>query len=64
MKLKLLATAAVGAAALVLGTTPEGSLSVLSQAAAQVRPQVGGALKAASDLLKEGKAQDAMAKIR
>jgi len=64
MKLKLLATAAVGAAALVLGTTPEGSLSVLSQAAAQVRPQVGGALKAASDLLKAGKAQEAMAKIR
>ena len=64
MKFKLLATAAVGAAALVMGSTPEGGLSVLSQAAAQVRPQVGAPLKAASDLLKAGKAQEAMAKIR
>ncbi len=64
MKLKLLATAAVGAAALVLGATPEGSLSVLSQAAAQVRPAAGKPLQEASTLLKAGKAQEAMAKIR
>lgn len=64
MKLKLLATAAVGAAALLMGQTPEGTLSVLSQASAQVRPQVGAHLKAASDLLKAGKATEAMAKIR
>ncbi|SEK29607.1 hypothetical protein SAMN05216359_101330 [Roseateles sp. YR242] len=64
MKLKLLATAAVGAAALVLGQTPEGTLSVMSQAAAQVRPDVGKHLKAASDLLKAGKAPEALAKLR
>lgn len=64
MKLKLLATAAVGAAALMLGQTPEGTMGVMSQAAAQVRPDVGKHLKAASDLLKAGKAVEAMAKIR
>lgn len=64
MKFKLLVTAAVGAAALVTGASPDGTFSVLPQAAAQVRPQVGAPLKAASDLLKAGKATEAMAKIR
>ncbi|UXH80035.1 hypothetical protein [Roseateles amylovorans] len=64
MKLKLLATAAVGAAALLMGQTPEGTLGLMSQSAAQVRPDVGKHLKAASDLLKAGKAVEALAKLR
>lgn len=64
MKLKLLATAAIGAAALVMGQAPEGSLGLMGQAAAQVRPEVGKHLKAASDLLKANKAAEAMAKVR
>lgn len=67
MKLKLLATAAIGAAALAMGNAPEGSLGLMGQAAAQaaqVRPEVGKHLKAASDLLKANKAAEAMAKVR
>lgn len=64
MKFKLLATAAVGAAALVMGHSGDGSLGLMSQAAAQVRPPAGKPLQEASTLLKAGKAAEAMTKIR
>ncbi|MCH7345750.1 hypothetical protein LZ017_20445 [Pelomonas sp. CA6] len=63
MKLKTLASVAVGAAALVLGNAPQGRLG-LGQAQAQVRPDVGKHLKAAGDLLKAGKGAEALAKVR
>lgn len=66
MKLKTLAAVAVGAAALVIGGTPEGGLG-FSQAQAQsegVRPEVGKHLKDAQTLIKGGKYKEALAKVR
>ncbi|MDN3922054.1 hypothetical protein [Roseateles violae] len=67
MKLKTLAGLALGAAALTLGGTPEGTLGLLNTAQAQadaVRPEVGKHLRDASALIKAGKHKDALAKIR
>lgn len=67
MKLKTLATVAFGAAALTLGSAPTGELAFLTAAQAQsdaVRPEVGKHLRDASNLLKGGKAKDALAKVR
>lgn len=64
MKLKLLATAAVGAAAMLLGQAPEGRLGLSQSAAQSVRPDVGKHLKAAGDLIKAGKGAEALAKVR
>ncbi|MFG6449476.1 hypothetical protein ACG0Z6_14705 [Roseateles sp. BYS180W] len=63
MKIKQLAAVALGVAALMLGQTPDGQLG-WTQAQAQVRPDVGKHLKAASDLLKAGKGAEALAKVR
>jgi hypothetical protein len=66
MKLKTLAAVAVGAAAFVMGATPEGGLGI-AQAQAQadsVRPDVGKVLKDAQALIKANKAKEAMAKLR
>ncbi|MDM4765747.1 hypothetical protein [Pelomonas sp. SE-A7] len=66
MKLKTLAAAAVGAAAFVIGATPEGGLGFV-QAHAQadsVRPEVGKVLKDAQALLKANKSKEALAKLR
>jgi hypothetical protein len=64
MKLKLLATAAVGAAAMLLGQAPEGRLGLSQSLAQSVRPDVGKHLKAAGDLIKAGKGAEALAKVR
>lgn len=65
MKLKTLAGAAVGAAALVFGMGPQGQIG-FSQAQAQesVRPEVGKHLKDAAALIKGGKYKEALAKLR
>ena len=66
MKLKTLATVAVGAAAFVFGSAPSGELG-LAQAQAQgegVRPEVGKHLRDASALIKSGKFKEALAKVR
>ena len=65
MKLKTLAGAAVGAAALVFGMGPQGQIG-LPQAQAQesVRPEVGKHLKDAAALIKGGKYKEALAKVR
>jgi len=65
MKLKTLAGAAVGAAALVFGIGPQGQIGI-QQAVAQesVRPEVGKHLKDASALIKGGKYKEALAKVR
>jgi len=66
MKIRTLASAAVGAAAFVFGSAPQGELG-FAQAQAQaegVRPQVGKALKDAVALIKSGKYRDALAKVQ
>lgn len=66
MKLKTLAAAAVGAAAFVIGGTPEGGVG-FPQAQAQaegVRPEVGKHLKDAQTLIKASKYKEALAKVR
>lgn len=65
MKLKTLAGAAVGAAALVFGMGPQGQIG-FPQAMAQetVRPEVGKHLKDAAALIKAGKHKEALAKLR
>lgn len=65
MKLKTLAGAAVGAAALMLGMGPQGQIG-FPQAYAQetVRPEVGKHLKDAAALIKAGKHKEALAKLR
>ncbi|MBV8604774.1 MAG: hypothetical protein JO224_08845 [Pelomonas sp.] len=66
MKFKTLASAAVGAAALVLGAAPAGQLgfATASAQADAVRPEVGKPLKDASALIKAGKYKDALGKIQ
>jgi len=66
MKLKTLATAAVGAVAMVLGTAPQGELGFASASAQSeaVRPEVGKPLKEAGALVKAGKYKDALAKVK
>ena len=65
MKLKTLAGAAVGAAALMLGMGPQGQIG-FPQAYAQetVRPEVGKHLKDAGALIKGGKYKEALGKVR
>ncbi|MDI4632054.1 hypothetical protein J7U46_03235 [Pelomonas sp. V22] len=66
MKLKTLAAVAVGAAAFVIGATPEGGVG-FAQAQAQaegVRPEVGKHLKDAQALIKATKYKEALAKVR
>ncbi len=66
MKLKILASAAIGAAALVMGPAPQGGLGLM-QAYAQadaVRPEVGKHLKDAAALIKGAKYKEALAKVR
>ncbi|WP_083749112.1 hypothetical protein [Pelomonas sp. KK5] len=67
MKLKkTLALAAFGAAALVLGVSPDGEVG-FTQAQAQaesVRPEVGKHLKDAQTLYKAGKYKEALGKVR
>jgi hypothetical protein len=65
MKIKTLTLAAVGAAALMLGNAPQGTLGLIGQAQAQetVRPEVGKHLKDAAALIKGGKYKEALAKI-
>ena len=66
MKIKALATAAVGAMALVLGAGPQGEIG-FSQASAQsegVRPEIGKHLKDAGALIKAGKYKEALAKVK
>ena len=65
MKLKTLATVAIGTAAFVFGVAPNGEFGV-AQAQAQgetVRPEVGKYLKDASALFKAGKYKEALAKV-
>jgi len=67
MKLKTLATVALGAAAITLAGSPTGELGLFAAAQAQsdaVRPEVGKHLRDASTLLKGGKGKEALAKIR
>jgi len=66
MKLKTLASVAVGTAALVFGAAPNGSLGLASAVAQAegVRPEVGKHLKDASALVKAGKGKEALAKLR
>ncbi|MEJ6003638.1 hypothetical protein [Paucibacter soli] len=66
MKLKSLASATLGAAALVFSLSPQGELG-FAQAVAQaetVRPEVGKHLKDASAFIKGGKYKEALAKVR
>ncbi len=66
MKLKTLATAAIGAAAFVFGASPSGEFG-FAQAQAQaesVRPEVGKHLKDAQALYKAGKFKETLAKLR
>lgn len=66
MKLKTVASAVLGTAALVFGIGPQGELG-LNQAVAQaegVRQEVGKHLKDASALIKSGKYKEALAKVR
>ncbi|UDF33572.1 UNVERIFIED_ORG: hypothetical protein LHJ69_13165 [Shinella sp. XGS7] len=65
MKLKTLAGAAVGAAALMLGMGPQGQIGFpQAQAQESVRPEVGKHLKDAAALIKAGKHKEALAKLR
>ena len=66
MKFKTLTAAAVGAAALVLGSAPTGQLgfATASAQADAVRPEVGKSLSAASAMIKAGKYKDALGKIQ
>src|SRR6218665_3337879 len=66
MKLKTLASVAVGTAARVFGPAPNGSLGLASAVAQAegVRPEVGKHLKDASALVKAGKGKEALAKLR
>ena len=66
MKIKNITLAAVGAAALVLGTAPQGQLG-FSQAQAQadvVRPEVGKVLKDLQAMIKAGRYKEALGKLR
>ncbi|HEY4081112.1 MAG TPA: hypothetical protein VGM81_10465 [Burkholderiaceae bacterium] len=66
MKIKNITLAAVGAAALVLGTAPEGQLG-FAQAQAQadvVRPEVGKVLKELQAMIKAGRYKEALGKLR
>lgn len=66
MKLKTLATVALGTVAFVFGAAPTGEFG-FAQAQAQaegVRPEVGKHLKDASALIKSGKYKEALAKVR
>lgn len=63
MKLNTLAAALVGALALTLGSSHDGSLG-LASAQAQVRPEAGRHLQAAQGLLKSAKYKEALAKLR
>ena len=66
MKLKALATAAVGAVAFVFGATPQGDFG-FAQVHAQaegVRPDVGKHLKDAAALIKSGKYKEALAAVK
>lgn len=65
MKIRTLASVAIGTMAFVFGSAPQGELG-FAQAQAQaegVRPQVGKALKDAVALIKSGKYKDALAKV-
>ncbi|MET0518370.1 MAG: hypothetical protein ABW005_05990 [Burkholderiaceae bacterium] len=67
MKLKTLATVALGTAAFVFGAAPNGEFGMAqaqAQAAESVRPEVGKYLKDASALYKAGKFKEALAKVR
>jgi hypothetical protein len=66
MKFKTLATAAVGAAAFVFGTAPQGEFGFAAAVAQAetVRPEVGKHLKDAGALIKGGKYKEALAKLR
>lgn len=65
MKLKTLAGAAIGAAALVFGIGPQGQIGFpQAQAQESVRPEVGKHLKDAAALIKGGKYKEALAKLR
>jgi len=66
MKIKALATVAIGAVAFVFGGTPQGDLGFasVSAQAESVRPEVGKPLKDAASLIKSGKYKDALAKLR
>ena len=66
MKAKILASATLGAAALLMGPLPQGGLGLTSAAAQAdaVRPEVGKPLKDAAALIKGGKYKEALAKVR
>lgn len=64
MKLNTLAAALVGTLALTLGTAPNGSLTLLGSAQAQVRADVGKHLKDVQGLLRGGKFREALTKLR
>lgn len=65
MRFKTLASAALGAAALVFGAGPQGGLGIQTAAAQEsVRPEVGKHLKDAAALIKGGKHKEALAKLR
>lgn len=66
MKFKTLATAAVGAAAFVFGSAPQGEFGFAAAVAQAetVRPEVGKPLKEAGALIKGGKYKEALAKLR
>lgn len=66
MKLKTLASVALGTAAFVFGAAPNGELGLASAAAQSesVRPEVAKHLKDAGALIKAGKYKEALAKVR
>ncbi|MGS0756266.1 hypothetical protein ACVBEH_17485 [Roseateles sp. GG27B] len=66
MKFKTLATLAIGTAAFVFGSTPNGEFGfAAAQAQAEsVRPEVGKHLRDASALIKAGKFKEALVKVR
>jgi hypothetical protein len=66
MKFKTLATVAIGTAAFVFGSAPNGEFGfAAAQAQAEsVRPEVGKHLRDASALIKAGKFKEALGKVR
>ena len=66
MKFKTLASVAIGTAAFVFGSAPNGEFGfAAAQAQADsVRPEVGKHLRDASALIKAGKFKEALAKVR
>lgn len=66
MKLNAIAAAAIGAAAFVMGSAPQGGpgFSAASAQAAAVRPAVGKPLQEALALIKAGKFREALGKVR